>query len=209
MPHRILALTFCLISSAVTSCAVADDAASSSSKASASAKKTAIATPKKLPARSEQKPSKKPTKELFTGQVVLLTDALKQRGIPASDEIKGQVVLETPKGELIPIVPDWRGRAFFQDKRLRNRKVELVGSRRKGVPYLQVLMIYVVDKKGKRQYMDYWCDLCSISMYEIKPCDCCQDATRLRFQTKDLPDYVKRTAPAVSKEAAGGNGNNR
>lgn len=133
--------------------------------------------------------------QLFSGKVVLLQEALKKRGIKSFDEMKGQVALETTAGELIPIISDWRGRAFFQDKRLRDRKVDLVGYRRKAVPYLQVLMVFTYDKKGVRQYTDYWCDVCSIPMYEIKPCDCCQDDIRLRFQPKSLPDYLDKMPP--------------
>ncbi|MBC7820469.1 MAG: hypothetical protein IAG10_26590, partial [Planctomycetaceae bacterium] len=59
-------------------------------------------------------------KELFSGKVVILQDALKRRGVKTFDEFKSQVVLETDSGELIPIVPDWRGRAFYQDERLRD-----------------------------------------------------------------------------------------
>src|SRR5687768_16745310 len=65
-----------------------------------------------------------PEKQLFTGQVVMLPAALQERGIKSFDEMQDQVALETPCGELIPIVADWRGRAFFQDERLRDRKVE-------------------------------------------------------------------------------------
>jgi hypothetical protein len=127
-------------------------------------------------------------KHLFRGQVVLVADALKRAGIKAySEELKDQVGLETADGELLPILPDWRGRAFFQDERLRNRKVELVGYRRQGLPYLQVLQVFTFDEEGKRQYTDYWCDICSIPMYEIKPCDCCQQDVRLRFQPQELP----------------------
>ena len=141
-------------------------------------------------------------KELFTGKVVMLHEALKRRNIKAyEEENKNQVVLETDKGELIPIVPDWRGRAFYQDKRLRDRKVELVGFRKPGVPYLQVLSIFTFNEKGERQYTDYWCDICSIPMYEIKKCDCCQGPIRLRFQNKDLPDYLT-TKPVPSNAPA-------
>lgn len=131
-------------------------------------------------------------KELYSGKVVFLQEALKRRGVKAADEFKSQVVLETESGELIPIVPDWRGRAFYQDERLRNRKVDLVGSRQKAAPYLQVQMVFVFDEKGTRQYMDYWCDICSIAMYEIKPCDCCQEEIRLRLQPQELPAFVKK-----------------
>ena len=130
-------------------------------------------------------------KEVFSGKVVILQDALKRRGVKTYDEFKSQVVLETDDGELIPIVPDWRGVAFYQDERLRNRRVDLVGMRQKSAPYLQVLMIFVFDDKGTRQYMDYWCDICSIPMYEVKPCDCCQAENRLRFQPQELPSFVK------------------
>lgn len=131
-------------------------------------------------------------KELFSGKVVFLQEALKRRGVKAADEFKAQAVLETDSGELIPIVPDWRGRAFFQDERLRGRRVDLVGSRQKAAPYLQVQMVFVFDEKRTRQYMDYWCDICSIAMYELKPCDCCQEEIRLRFQPQALPEFVKK-----------------
>jgi hypothetical protein len=139
----------------------------------------------------QAKVTARPKQQVFSGKVVLLQEALKRRGIKAFNEMKGQVALETTTGELIPIISDWRGRAFFQDKRLRDRKVDLVGYRRPGLPYLQVLMVFTYDKKGIRQYTDYWCDICSIPMYEVKPCDCCQDETRLRFQPRGLPDYLK------------------
>ncbi len=140
-------------------------------------------------------------RQLFSGKVVLLTDALKRRGVKAFPEMKDQVVLETETGELIPIVSDWRGRALFQDDRLQNRKVELIGRRQPGVPYLQVLMIFLFDEKGERQYMDYWCDICAIPMYEIKPCDCCQADIRLRFQPKDLPEEFRELVPAKKPAA--------
>ncbi|OYW15168.1 MAG: hypothetical protein B7Z55_15200 [Planctomycetales bacterium 12-60-4] len=139
----------------------------------------------------------KPAKELFRGAVVLVTDALKQRGLKAyPEELKGQVALETADGELLPILPDWRGRAFYQDERLRRRKVELIGFRRPGIPFLQVLTIYTFDKVGQRQYTDYWCDICSIPMYEIKPCDCCQQDIRLRFQPQELPADLRDESTA-------------
>lgn len=156
------------------------------------------ATPVPKPATSVPPPSKEPAtaadhaaQKLFRGKVVLLREALARHKIEAREEFDKQVVLETVEGELIPIVPDWRGRAFYQDARLRNRDVELVGKRQKGVPYLQVLIVFTFDEKGKRQYTDYYCDTCAFPMYEIKPCECCQGPVRLRFQERDLPDYIK------------------
>lgn len=150
-------------------------------------------TQKDKAAKTSQ-PTDDSPKELFSGKVVTLQDALKRRGVKAADEFKAQVVLETDEGELIPIVPDWRGRAFYQDERLRDRRVDLVGSRQKAAPYLQMQMVFVFDEKGTRQYMDYWCDICSIAMYELKPCDCCQEEIRLRLQPQGLPEFVKMPA---------------
>lgn len=139
-------------------------------------------------------PASPPRKELYRGRVVPMVQALQERGVKAySEELKGQVALETPDGELLPILPDWRGRAFYQDERLRKRDVELIGFRRPGVPYLQVLTIYTFDEKKRRQYTDYWCDICSIPMYEIKPCDCCQQEIRLRFTPQELPADLATT----------------
>ena len=138
------------------------------------------------------KSSKKlePRKELFAGTVMLLQDALKKR------DIKLQAVLETKSGELIPIAADWRGRAFFQDRKLRDRPVEIVGYRRPGVPYLQALVVYFFNRKGEREEFDYWCDICAIPMYEIKDCECCQGPSRHRYRPAKLPDYIFRQAAA-------------
>ena len=141
------------------------------------------------PGKSATKPQATPPPRKFTGKVVSVFEALKRRGVKAyPEELKNQVALETAGGELIPILPDWRGRAFYQDERLRNRNVELIGFQREGLPYLNVMSVYTFDEKGQRQYTDYWCDICSIPMYEIKPCDCCQQEIRLRFQPMELPD---------------------
>jgi hypothetical protein len=148
---------------------------------------TFVPPPSKEPATAADHAAQK----LFRGKVVLLREALARHKIEAREEFDKQVVLETVEGELIPIVPDWRGRALYQDARLRNRDVELVGKRQKGVPYLQVLIVFTFDEKGTRQYTDYYCDTCAFPMYEIKPCECCQGPVRLRFQKRELPDYIK------------------
>ncbi len=136
-------------------------------------------------------------RQLQTGRVVLLKDALKRRGMTVAEEMAEQAVLETDDGTLLPILADWRGRAFFQDAQLRDRKVELVTYRRPGLPYLQVLMVFTFDEDGARQFTDYWCDVCSIPMYEIKPCECCQGEIRLRFRKQGLPDYLRGEEPGA------------
>ncbi len=128
---------------------------------------------------------------LLKGTVTFLGPALRKQGVKAYKEMDQQVVLITDGGEMVPLVADWRGRAFYQDKRLRDRKVELVLRRRSKIPYAQVMSVYTFDDKNRRQYTDYWCDICSIPMYEIKDCECCQGPIRLRFQDRPLPSYIR------------------
>ena len=140
------------------------------------------------PVEVDPKLVEEPVRAVVSGKVVLLSEALARRDIKAyPDELRGQVVLETRDGGLLPIIPDWRGRALFQDKRLRDRPVDLLVRQRKSIPHLQVLSIYTFDEQGTRQLTDYWCDICSIPMYEIKDCECCQGPIRLRYQPKNLP----------------------
>jgi hypothetical protein len=153
------------------------------------------------PPAADAKPASLPPPELFTGKVVYLKDALEERKIETAEETAQHVVLQTDTGELIPILADWRGRAFYQDERLRNRKVELIGFRHPGVPYLNVLSIYLFDEKDQRNYMDYWCDVCGIAMYEIQDCKCCQGPIEFRLQRQDLPDYITRKPGSATPAA--------
>lgn len=153
-----------------------------------------VSADEKLPAAKVGDPEKK----LFRGRGVIVREALKRRGINSFEEFDDQVALETTDGRLLPIIPDWRGRAFFQDERLRHRDVELIGFERPLLPYLQVLQIYTFDEKRTRMQTDYWCDICAIPMYEIKPCDCCQAEIRLRFEPQDLPPDLQRDASALA-----------
>jgi hypothetical protein len=160
-------------------------------------------------ASSEAKPSVEkssekvePRRELFSGKVVLLQDALKRRGIKVAEEMKLQAVLEKKSGELVPIAADWRGRAFFQDKKLRDRPVEIVGYRQPGIPYLQALIVYFPNRKGEREEFDYWCDICAIPMYEIKDCECCQGPSRHRSRPAELPAYLSEQGAAANKSSS-------
>lgn len=152
-------------------------------------KETAPESPKK-PTEQPTEQEAEPKRELYRGTVLWAQDALKKRGIKVADEMKNQAVLVCKNGEIIPIAADWRGRSFFQDEKLRNREVELVGYRRPRLPYLQVLIVYTFNSKGVREETDYWCDVCSIPMYEIKECECCQGPIRLRFRATPLPNYL-------------------
>jgi hypothetical protein len=119
--------------------------------------------------------------ESLRGKVVWLAEALERCfDVRVTEDAKERVLaLETDSGELHPLIEDNRGRAFRTDERLRNREVELFVRRYQGVPPVQVIRTYTVKPDGK-YLVDYWCDICAISMVEDGPCDCCQAHNELR-----------------------------
>jgi hypothetical protein len=128
--------------------------------------------------------------EKLRGRVVFQNAALTEEyGITTVPEAAERVLaLQTANRELLPIVEDVRGRAFRVDERLRKLDLELVVRRYEGLPGVQVLRVFEVAPEGLLE-IDYWCDVCSISMVEKKLCECCQAETVLR-RTK-----VESTAP--------------
>ncbi len=121
------------------------------------------------------------TTHSIRGKVVWLHEAMARRhNMKLSAEAAERVLaLETPQGDLIPIVEDKRGGSFRLDKRLRGIDVELLVRQYEGSPFVQVIQIFTLKKDGKYE-LDYWCEICSIAMFELKPCDCCQEDIILR-----------------------------
>lgn len=116
------------------------------------------------------------------GKVVWLGEALKRRfGIELDpDDLHTSCALETAD-ELLPLAKDARGRGFWLDERLRDCEVELLVRRYAGSPVLKVIRVYAIKPDGKYE-LDYWCSVCSIPMYELKACECCQGPTELRLR---------------------------
>jgi hypothetical protein len=57
--------------------------------------------------------------------------------------------------------------------------VELLVRHYRGSPVVQVIRVFEVSKEGKLE-IDYWCEVCSIAMFEQKDCECCQEPNVLR-----------------------------
>jgi hypothetical protein len=119
--------------------------------------------------------------EKLRGRVVFQNAALADEfGITTVPEAAERTLaLQTADRRLLPLVEDVRGRAFRVDERLRKLDLELVVRRYEGLPGIQVLRVFEVAPEGLLE-LDYWCDVCSISMVEQKPCECCQAETVLR-----------------------------
>ena len=120
------------------------------------------------------------------GHVVWYAAALKERlGIQSVPEAAERILaLATTDGELIPVIEDLRARSFRKDDRLRAMDVELRVRRYRTTPAVQILGIYEWRDDAKFA-VDYWCDICSIVMFEAGPCSCCQDDNRLRRRPID------------------------
>ncbi|MCH8922727.1 MAG: hypothetical protein IIA67_06220 [Planctomycetes bacterium] len=143
------------------------------------------------------KPKPKYKSELLRGRVVYLAEAMQRRFGAKTVKEAGQriLALETAKGTLHPIFEDVRGRAFRSDKRLRDREVTLLVRRYDGSPVVQIIRLFAHNKSGLAE-LDYWCDICAIPMFELKPCDCCGGPIRLREQKAKLP-VISRTHGAA------------
>ena len=114
-------------------------------------------------------------------RVVYLAEALERlHGVKTLPESKSTTLaLESPDGALVPLVEDKIGHSFRLDERLMGQPMELLVRQFKGSPAVQVIRIHTLA--GEKKFLvDYWCDICSIPMYELKPCDCCQGDVRLR-----------------------------
>jgi hypothetical protein len=118
------------------------------------------------------------------GKVLTLTEALTARGLGIKhdpDPIAKQVVLLADDGAIIPLLSDDASRALFLDERLRNCQSEILGRRFTGVPYLQVVS-FKVERNGRLQTPEYYCDVCAISVRYPQICPCCQGSMDLRMR---------------------------
>jgi len=126
------------------------------------------------------------TTETLRGHVVFLAEAFeKQTGVRSVPEAKERILaLQTASGELIPLLEDVRARAFRRDQRLRDMDLELTVRRYRHVPTVQILRVLEVTKDGRYE-IDYWCDICSIVLFENIECECCQGPVELRRRKVD------------------------
>ena len=138
-------------------------------------------TAAKQPESASDDASPRYTTDHIRGRVVWLAEAVKKlHGVETDpDFAESLVALQTADGQLIPLLKDARGRGFMMDKRLRDRDMELLVRRYQGLPLVQVITVFTLHD-GQKFELDYWCDICAISMYELKECECCQGPIRLR-----------------------------
>ncbi|HEX3448720.1 MAG TPA: hypothetical protein VHS97_10735 [Isosphaeraceae bacterium] len=118
------------------------------------------------------------------GKVVTLAAALESRGLGLkadAEPIAKQVVLLAEDGSITPLLSDEASRALFLDERLRNCRAEIQGRRFQGMPYLQV-STFKVERDGRLQAPESFCDVCAISVHHPQSCPCCQGPRVLRMK---------------------------
>lgn len=115
------------------------------------------------------------------GEAVLYGPALRKRlKLELVDDSLDKVVAyETKDGRLIPILPTEAGLFFLRDERVRNKPMRITARLHHNESALEVITFHsLVDGKPNEIY--YWCEICSIQMYHLKDCDCCQGPIELR-----------------------------
>jgi hypothetical protein len=128
----------------------------------------------------------RPASETVTlrGKVMTLAAAIESRGLSVKadpEQFAKQVVLLAADGAIMPLLADDASRAFFLDERLRGRPVEIQGRRFADLPYLQVVD-FRIERDGRLQTPEYYCDVCAISVRYPQICTCCQGPMELRMK---------------------------
>ena len=159
--------------------------------------------PGEAPGKPDAKAKPAYRTESLRGRVVWQADALKERfGVETDADARHAVAaLATTDGQLLPIVKDFRGRGFYLDPRLHEFDLELLVRRFEGSPAVQVVRVYALHDDGKYE-LDYWCDVCSIPMYELKECECCQGPIRIRERLVEKPPRPESANDKSAKDKA-------
>lgn len=93
-------------------------------------------------------------------------------------------------GKMVVLEGDDATAAVLRDKRIAGMDVEAIG-RFRAPEVFTINPIHTkamfVHKDGKRLYITYWCDVCSIRTYSPGKCWCCQEETALDLRERSDP----------------------
>lgn len=95
--------------------------------------------------------------------------------------------LRTADGQIVKLDGDEPTIGVLNDKRVHGMELEITGQPSAGGA-VRILPIHkqgmFVLKDGKKLFVTYWCDICSIRTYTPGVCLCCQDETQLDLREK-------------------------
>ncbi len=112
----------------------------------------------------------------YTGKVVAPAAPKDKPG--AKPDERG-LVLVTDDGTTYPLIEDDGSKMLFLDRRLRDRPVRLTAQIEPRTRKLRVVHVQTV-KGGQAYDVDYWCEICQISLLHPGACYCCGEETVLR-----------------------------
>ncbi len=104
----------------------------------------------------------------FTGKVVETADGKKK-----------QLELKADNGKSYSIIDNAASKMLFLEKRLRDRPVQLTAILEPQTNSLRVVRVQTL-KDGVLHDVDYWCEICQISLNYPGLCVCCNDDTVFR-----------------------------
>ncbi len=128
------------------------------------------------------------TRRIFPAFTLLAAVLLRAESQPAS--LRGKLTqppgkpprLTLPSGVEVLLEGDDQTTGVLRDGRLSNADFEVRGKYTPSGSF-RILPIYkgamFVHKDGKRLFVTYWCEVCSIRTYTPGKCWCCQDETAL------------------------------
>jgi hypothetical protein len=129
-------------------------------------------------------PDSAPEPVVVRGKFLTLAEAMAARNLkikPDPEPIAKQVVILAEDGTIFPLLSGDSSRALFLDERLRNCRGEIQGRRFAGVPFIEVVS-FKVEREGRLQSPEYYCDVCAISVLYPQICPCCQGSMELRMR---------------------------
>ena len=104
----------------------------------------------------------------FTGKVIEVADGKKRRLELRADDGKSYAILDNATSKIL-----------FVEKRLRNRPVQLTAILEPRIKSLRVVRVQTL-KDGELYDVDYWCEICQISLDYPGLCVCCNEETVFR-----------------------------
>ncbi len=115
-----------------------------------------------------------------------LAAAAKLFAVDRSESIRGKLAepftLVTPDGRRIHLTGDASTAGVVKDARLMGNELEAVGTFSAPGEFeigpIHTKSMYII-KAGKRLFITYWCEVCSIRTYTPGTCWCCQEETEL------------------------------
>jgi hypothetical protein len=102
----------------------------------------------------------------------------------------GRPALQTTDGKRVPVTGDDASLGVLKDKRLAGMDFEAVGEfNAEGVFVIRPIhtKAMFVHRDGKKLFVTYWCDVCSIRTYSPGICWCCQEETELDLRERYDP----------------------